>query len=278
MANSTKTSRDIRLNSETHPSRFNRPSAGRSASIVDIIAGYKSGDRKIHAGQDVFSLGEHCNAIYSIVEGWGFRYALLVDGSRQIFDFVFPGALLGYHSEARTTFAAQALTDCVVCVIPQAAFASLLRHHPEVGLQFASLIARDCSLAFAHLTNIGRRTARERVANLLLELFVRCRAEWPGHRIEEMTLPVTQEHIGDATGLTGVHVNRVLGDLSRDGILKFSYRRLSILDPDRLMDLAAIDPELLQSWTGNALHEGSVYSKIDRTVARGEGISTHHSA
>src|SRR3546814_111707 len=68
--------------------------------------------------------------------------------------------------------------------------------------------------------------------------------------IEEMHLPLTQEHIGDATGLTGVHVNRVLGDLKTDGILTFSYRHLSILDPDKLVDVAGIDPALLQSWIG----------------------------
>jgi len=88
------------------------------------------------------------------------------------------------------------------------------------------------------------------VAHLILELFIRCRAQWPGDRVEEMCLPLTQEHIGDATGLTGVHVSRVLGDLGKDGILKFSYRRLRILDPDKLVDVAEVDPQLLLSWTG----------------------------
>jgi hypothetical protein len=109
-------------------------------------------------------------------------------------------------------------------------------------------MSRDSNLSFAHLTSIGRRSARERVAQLILELFIRYRLQWPGHRIEEMHLPLTQEDIGDATGLTGIHVNRVLGDFKTDGILTFSYRRLSILDPDKLVDVAAIDPELLQSW------------------------------
>jgi hypothetical protein len=70
-----------------------------------------------------------------------------------------------------------------------------------------------------------------------------------------MYLPLTQEHIGDATGLTGVHVNRVLGDLKTDGILTFSYRHLSILDPDKLVDVAGVDPELLQSWIGQQTPE-----------------------
>ena len=115
-------------------------------------------------------------------------------------------------------------------------------------MRFAGLIARDRNLSFDHLTSIGRRSARERVARLLLELFIRYRAQWPGHRPEEMQLPLTQEHIGDATGLTGVHVNRVLGDLRDEGIVQFHYRKLMILDPDRLIDVAAIDPHLALSW------------------------------
>ena len=90
----------------------------------------------------------------------------------------------------------------------------------------------------------------KRVAHLLLELFIRYRSQWPGIRLEEMHLPLTQEHIGDATGLTFVHVNRVLRDLQRDGILEFHYRRLQILDPDKLIDVAGIDPQLVMSWIG----------------------------
>jgi hypothetical protein len=63
-----------------------------------------------------------------------------------------------------------------------------------------------------------------------------------------MHLPLTQEHIGDATGLTGVHVNRVLNDLREDGIIAFRYRRLQILDPDKLVEVAGIDPQLTFSW------------------------------
>src|SRR3546814_1034285 len=85
---------------------------------------------------------------------------------------------------------------------------------------------RSRALAFVHLTSVGRCNARERVARLVLELFVRCRTQWPGNRIEEMYLPLTQEHIGDATGLTFVHVNRILRTLRKEGVVEFHHRRL----------------------------------------------------
>jgi len=235
---------------ESCQARANGLCAGHNREVLRAISGYRSCDRHLTAGQDLFRHGEPCDAVYNLVDGWVFHYSLLADGRRQILDFALPGALLGFDPEAEAgmSYSAQALTEAVVCVIPRKALHALSRQHPEVGLRLASLMSYERNLSFAHLTSVGRQTARERVAHLILELFVRFRSRWPGHRVEEMRLPLTQEHIGDATGLTGVHVNRVLGDLRKDGILTFSYRRLSILDPDRLVDEAGIDPEILRAW------------------------------
>ena len=220
-----------------------------SADLLKMTR-FKSGDRKVRAGKDIFSSGEPCSAIYNLVEGWAFRYSLLEDGRRQILDFVLPGAVLGFHPEkgVKATFGAQALTDAVVCAIPQENLASLSREIPETGMRLARLISRDCSLAYDHLISIGRQSARERVAHLILELFIRYRTQWPGHRPDEMHLPLTQEHIGDAAGLTAVHVNRVLRNLREEGVLEFHYRRLRVLNPDRLVEIAEVDPHLAIQW------------------------------
>lgn len=218
--------------------------------MLHAVMGYNSCDRRVKAGHDLFRLGEPCDSIYTLIDGWMYRYMLLRDGRRQILDFVLPGGVVAFRAvdDGGMTYGAQALTDAVVCVIPYKALGPISKKDPEFGLRLAFLISEERSLSFVHLTSVGRLSARERVAQLILELFVRHRAQWPGHRVEEMQLPLTQEHIGDATGLSGVHVNRVLSDLRKDGILTFSYRRLSILDPDRLVDLAGTDPALLRSW------------------------------
>ncbi|MBX9826993.1 MAG: helix-turn-helix domain-containing protein [Xanthobacteraceae bacterium] len=83
----------------------------------------------------------------------------------------------------------------------------------------------------------------------MLEMFIRCRMQWPGHASEEMHLPLTQEHIGEATGLTVVHVNRILRRLRAEGVLDFHYRRLRVLNPDKLTDVARIDLWTTLSWT-----------------------------
>lgn len=246
----TKRPRKLLVDCQTCQARRDGLCEGCAPETLRVIAGYKSGDREIRAGQDIFGVGEPCDAIYNLVEGWVFLYDILEDGRRQILHFALPGAVLGFHPArgAMATYSVQALTDAVVCVIPRSALDPLSKKQPEIGLRLAWLISRDRSLAFDHLTSIGRRSARERVAHLLLELFIRYRSQWPGSRIEEMHLPLTQEHIGDATGLTFVHINRVLRDLRRDGIVEFHYRKLRILDPDKLIDVAGIDPHLAMSW------------------------------
>lgn len=215
------------------------------------IARYKHANRPVEAGAQLFRPGEPCSEIFELTEGWAFLYTLFPDGRRQILNFVLPGAILGFHpsQDEITTYGVEALTSIVAA--PYRITASqLFERHPEMGMRLAWLLSRDLRLAFDHLASMGRLSAQERVAHLLLELFVRCRMRWPGHQIENLHLPLTQEHIGDATGLTGVHVNRMLSDLRKRGIIQFQYHHLRILDPDRLVELAAVDPHVLQSWIG----------------------------
>ncbi|MEO5322084.1 helix-turn-helix domain-containing protein [Mesorhizobium sp. CC13] len=71
-----------------------------------------------------------------------------------------------------------------------------------------------------------------------------------------MYLPLTQEQIGDATGLTFVHVNRVLSALRKERIAEFHYRRLRILNPDKLMDVAGVDPQMAAAWMARSWPRG----------------------
>lgn len=221
-----------------------------SSESFRLIPGYRTADKKLRAGQDLFGIGWTGGSVFNLLEGWVALYTLLEDGRRQIVHFALPGAVLGVLASKRSqaTFGAQALTDVVVSVISDAALGSMSRDEPAIAMRLARSLARDCSMAYDHMTSIGRRSARERIAHLLLELFTRYRAQWPGTRIEEMALPLTQEQIGDATGLTFVHVNRVLSTLRKERIVEFHYRRLRIVDPDRLIEIAGVDPQTVMSW------------------------------
>lgn len=221
-----------------------------STDAYRLLPRFRTGDRRMPVGRDLFRIGETSKSIFNLLSGWVAVYTLLEDGRRQIVHFALPGAVMGMPTSngAKISYGAQALTEVVVSVIPNTVLTTVLKDDPEVSMRLVSTLARDTSIAYDHMTSIGRRTARERVAYLLLELFTRHRAQWPGNRIEEMVIPLTQEQIGDATGLTFVHVNRVLSTLRKDKIVHFHYRRLRILDPDRLIEVAGVDPQTAMSW------------------------------
>ena len=242
--------RTIPKDRQANPAHIDRLKPSYLGQVLHVARQYKSADREVEAGSDLFRLGEGGEAIYSLVDGWVALYHLLEDGRRQILQFALPGTVLAFVPTPGTlmSYSAQALTDAVVSIISHENLGRLARDCPEIGMQLARLISQDRSLAYDQLSSVGRRSARERIAHLLLELFIRSRMRWPGHRAEEMHLPLTQEHIGDATGLTGVHVNRVLRDLRKEGILGFHYRRLRILNPDKLVDVAGIDPQVAMPW------------------------------
>lgn len=224
---------------------------GCPPEAIEAIVSRVSEVRTIKAGEDLFWLGEPCETIFGLLKGWVILYRTFEDGRRQILHFALPPALLGFQAMPGLfmPYSAQALTEAECWTMSPGTFVELCRTYPDVGMRFTSLSLRDNSVAFDHLTNIGRRSAQKRVARLLLELFVRSRMHWPGHRGDKLTLPLTQEDIGDATGLTTVHVNRVLTELRRQDVLSFHYRRLQLLDPDRLVDIAGIDPRSTGLWT-----------------------------
>lgn len=228
-----------------------------SRADAPTVAGYKSSDLRLGPGQDLFRPGEPHDAVYNLVDGWVYLYSLLEDGRQQILHFGLPGAVLGFSPSpgASATYGVRALTEATVCVIPRENFRRLSEAHPEVGLRLAWLLSRDRVLCFGHIASVGRHNARERVAHLLVELFFRARAQSLGGG-EEVHLPLSQSHIGDATGLTGVHVNRVLNGLRRQGIVELHYRRIGVLDPERLIRIAGMDPNLLLPWTQSQTQPG----------------------
>jgi len=102
----------------------------------------------------------------------------------------------------------------------------------------------DASIFCEWVLNVGRRDARARIAHLLCEFAARsAQAGLSGP--DSMELPMTQEDLADATGLTSVHVNRMLQALTRDGILQRAGRKLQIIDAQRLHRIAGFNPDYL---------------------------------
>jgi CRP-like cAMP-binding protein len=179
---------------------------------------------------------ERCSLI---VSGFAFRHKLTVDGNRQIVSVHIPGDFIDLDG-ALLNIAdhnVQTLTRCEIAFIPRAAMRDLIMSHPNIAIAMWIDTLIDSSIFREWVVNVGRRDARSRIAHLLCE-FAR-RLEAAGLVAEyDYELPMTQEQLADATGLTSVHVNRVLMTLAREGLIERHKRHIRIPEWEALRRVA----------------------------------------
>lgn len=197
----------------------------------------------VPAGDDIIEQSQPCGDFYVIIDGWAAQYELLEDGSRQILDFLPAGSIAGLQpdGDAPLVYFVQALTTVRVCRFSMTGFFRAARSNSALALWLAAAASRSHCRSLHRLTLIGRMTAKKRIAALLLELYRQGRPWSTSQRQDEISLPMTQEHIGDALGLTSIHVNRMLRELREEGVLVLKHGVLRILDRERLAEIAGWD-------------------------------------
>lgn len=210
---------------------------------LGTIGGLKSITRVMPAGMELYRQGESCAAYFVILSGWLALSMLLDDGACQILDFALPGAFLGFPlaSTALMYHSARCLTPVKVCGYSRRQLDDAIEHNPKLAFLLCRLAGSDESRAHDHLANLGLRSARARIAHLLVELYVRLRGHVPNTAGEEVQLPVTQGNIGQAVGLTGVHVSRTLRTLREQNIAQLTHYHLLICDPAALIRAAGLE-------------------------------------
>jgi CRP-like cAMP-binding protein len=182
-----------------------------------------------------------------IVEGWACRRRTLPDGRQQITSLHLPGDIFGLDFLHATTAedSVVALSQLNYVELPHERIRQRIVKHPAVGHAFwaHSLVADAVQRAWT--ANIGLRSASERLAHFLCEIFARLRAI--GRVMHDRCeMPLTQCELAEATGLTSVHVNRTLQELRRAGLVQIRSRELRIPDIAKLEHLALFDPAYLR--------------------------------
>ncbi len=187
--------------------------------------------RHVRRGAVLQRENEDAGELYILRKGLMMSYVLLDDGSRQILRFLFPGDMLGVSSavyqEAPETLAA--LSDCIVCPFDRGVLSDLMLAHPRLSSMIFVYSQIERVALTDRLAALGRTSAKARVAALLLELRNRLRAT-DKSLANAFSLGLTQEEIGDATGLTAVHVNRMLRQLEEEGLIAREGGRVTLLD------------------------------------------------
>jgi CRP-like cAMP-binding protein len=210
---------------------------------LGTIADLEAGARVVPAGAELYRQGDVCSTYFIVLSGWIALSVLLGDGSCQILDFALPGAVLGFQSAPKAPMyhSARCLSIVRAFAFPRHKLDTIIESNPRLAVLLCRQITSDEARAHDHLANLGLRGARERIARLLLEIYVRLRRRLPTEPGETIHLPLSQGHIGQALGLTYVHVSRTLQILREQKIVRFANQKLEIIDPQALMAAAGID-------------------------------------
>ena len=198
------------------------------------------------AGRTIIRSGTSLSASTLLVEGIVCRYKDLADGQRQIMELHVAGDFVDLHGFLlkRLDHNIGTMTPVRIALVPHDALRGITETHPHLGrmLWFSTLL--DAAIHREKILSIGRRSALARIAHIFCELLVRLRlvglADETGY-----ALPLTPADLADVTGLTSVHVNRMLKKLRDEKLLTFRGGRVSVGDWEGLQRVAEFDPTYL---------------------------------
>jgi CRP-like cAMP-binding protein len=191
-------------------------------------------------GADIVRAGHAYRCIYVLCQGMAIRYKILHDGRRQILSLILPGDFVGLPGcmFERSLYSISSLTKTVSCTLSFDAIFELFRCQPRLGTAMFWIAGHEAALFAEHLVGVGRQSAYERVARLLLEVLSRMQMAGLADA-SSCTLPLTQELIADTLGLQ--HVNRTLRQLREDGLILLESARLTFLDLPALSRISDFD-------------------------------------
>ena len=199
--------------------------------------------RDVRADEDILREGDRPSESTLLLEGFAARYKVLSNGRRQITALHVTGDYVDLHSFLLKPLdhGVVALTPCRLALVPHSAIEKITENHPHLArlLWLSTLI--DGAIHREWLTAMGRRSATAHMAHLICELFVRLEAVGQVHD-NTIQLPITQSELGDTLGLSTVHVNRVLQELRKEGLIRLRGNALTVLDWDRLQEVAEFTP------------------------------------
>jgi CRP-like cAMP-binding protein len=207
--------------------------------------------REFRADQDIVREQDRPWQSCLLLEGFLQRYKMLPDGTRQIISFHVPGDIPDLESLHITTMdhSLATVTASRVALISHDAIRELTRAHPHIGDLFWRATLIDAAIFREWIVNVGSRDAHSRIAHLICELYLRLKAVGltNGHSFEA---PITQSEIGEATGLSTVHVNRSVQKLRLEGLITLEKARCTIKSWEGLKQAAGFDPTYLHQGIG----------------------------
>lgn len=186
----------------------------------DLIHRLEGATRTCTRGQLVWRQGESVSSMYVLQSGWMYGFAILPNGQRQVLDIYCPGDVLGLRDIVfdYSVSSVAAASNAVLCPFPKTAMDDVFIESPRLATLLYSLGMLENIVVIDRLKAVASLDARERVCYFLLQLLGRLKITNPTMQTK-FDLPMTQELMGDAMGLSQVHINRTLKKLEDEDII-----------------------------------------------------------
>jgi len=217
------------------------------------ILALPSSSSKKAAGSSFVASGDEIDHACVVLTGLVSSFKQTRDGTRQIMALHICGDMADLPSImlAEAVSGLEALSDVTMLHIPLPALFAVSEAYPRIALALWRDGAADAAIQMAWANNVGRKSARSRLAHLFCEMGARY--EQTGSRVGlGFELLMTQEQLADATAITPVHLNRTLMSLRADGILDMRNKLVQVFDWPALIKAADFDPRYLSFRLANA--------------------------
>jgi len=213
---------------------------------IEPLARMLARQRTYPRGREIIVQGQPYRSLFVLNKGLALRYKILSGGKRQIFNLIVPGDLIGLPAclFESATASVSSLTDVTISFIEFSELFGLFRHSPRLSAALFWTSAREAGGYAERLATIGRRSAYERLAHIILEILTRLQAAGLADR-NSFEMPLTQEMLADALGLSLQHINRMVRNLRQEGLASIEGHVITIRDLDSLVRLAGFEDTYL---------------------------------
>ena len=210
--------------------------------------------RELNAHQYVVWDGDRPQNTCLLLTGYAYRHKIAGNGGRQILSIHMKGDLIDLQNSLLgvADHNVQMMTDGAVALVPVQAIVDLAFQMPGIGMAMWYETLVEGSIFREWILNVGRRDAFTAIAHLLCEFALRAEMAQISQAVS-YELPLTQEQLADAVGLTSVHVNRTLMRLEEEGHIRRSRRVIDIDDWQNLAKVADFEPRYLHFRNGAML-------------------------
>ncbi|MDC9714522.1 MAG: Crp/Fnr family transcriptional regulator [Gammaproteobacteria bacterium] len=218
---------------------------------IRITQGYRDKHRYFSAGDTLHLEQQKIDYAFTLYSGCLMLYNDLENGSRQILRIALPGDFIGFsrNHKGELPYSIKVITDSRICMFLDTSVQKMIKEQPEIAKRLIDLQLSDALSCQQRLLNLGQKTATQSLAYLIMELYSRIRVQSPksfDFDTGEAFFPLNQADMGDALGLTKVHINRVIIAFKEQGLIACGHKKLKVINEKELSRIGQFDIRLIE--------------------------------